>query len=56
MQEVKDQMTEELADCKNKTERDQLLQKYGLIEPKLTLEEKYLLIVLEAHNEPTYRV
>jgi hypothetical protein len=33
-------MIEELADCKNAIERSMILQKYGIIEPKLTPEEQ----------------
>jgi hypothetical protein len=44
MKEVNDQMTEELADCKNRIHREMVLQKYGLVEPKLTEEERKLII------------
>jgi hypothetical protein len=44
MKEVKDSMTEELADCKNKIQREMVLQKYGLVEPKLTEAESKLII------------
>lgn len=43
-------MTEELADTKSKVEREQILQKYGLVEPKLTSEER-LLVELDENDE-----
>jgi hypothetical protein len=37
---AKDSMTEELADCKNKVQREMILQKYGLVTPRLTEQEQ----------------
>ncbi len=34
-------MNEELKDTTNAVEKDMLLQKYGIIPPKLTLDEKF---------------
>jgi hypothetical protein len=45
-----DLMLEELGSTTNLVEKDMLLQKYGLIEPKLTPEEK-LLIELDENDE-----
>lgn len=42
-------MIEELADCKNSTERQMLLQKYGIVEPKLT-ENEQISIKMEEQN------
>jgi hypothetical protein len=38
-------MNEELKGVTNLVEKDMLLQKYGIIEPKLTPEEKHLIEV-----------
>lgn len=38
---------EELKEAKNPLEKQMLLQKYGLIDPKLTPEEKQLIIFEE---------
>ena len=38
-----DSMTEELNSVTNPVEKNMLLQKYGLIEPKLTQDEQFLI-------------
>jgi hypothetical protein len=47
MEQDYDLAVEELKEAKNPVEQQMLLQKYGLTDPKLTTEEKHVIIFEE---------
>jgi hypothetical protein len=56
MEQKYDLAVEEIKEAKNPVEKEMLLQKYGMIEPKLTPAEKVLIAFEETCHEATERL
>ena len=56
MEQKYDLTVEEIKEAKNPVEKEMLLQKYGMIDPKLTPAEKVLIAFEETCHEATERL